>query len=135
MVRNFKLLQEFYLDDPWKVLVVCMMLNCTQRVQVDRVIGDFFNKWSSAQLFLTADDEIVSDMIKSLGFRNRRTALLKKMTKAYLAGGWSDVREIPGIGEYAARAYEMFILGKMGDVEPSDHALSRFWRYIVNGEQ
>ena len=134
--RNFKpLLQELYVDDPWKVLVVCLMLNCTRRAQVDCIIDDFFRTWPTAPRFLEADDDAVKVAIKSLGFCNRRTNALKRMSAAYVAGGWTDIREVPGVGEYAARAYEMFILSKMGDVEPKDHALSKFWRYVVKGEQ
>jgi methyl-CpG-binding domain protein 4 len=134
--RSFKpLLQELHADDPWKVLVICLMLNCTRRAQVDAVIDNFFSKWSSASQFIGADDADVKETIKSLGFYNRRTKALKKMSIAYITGDWSDVRDLPGVGEYAARAFEMFVLNEMGDVEPKDHALSRFWRYVVKGEQ
>jgi methyl-CpG-binding domain protein 4 len=38
----FGLLEEILWADEWKMLVACMMLNCTTRVQVDRVLWRLF---------------------------------------------------------------------------------------------
>jgi len=36
------LLEEILWSDEWKLLVACMMLNCTTRLQVDRVLWRLF---------------------------------------------------------------------------------------------
>ena len=38
----FGLLEEILWSDEWKLLVACMMLNCTTRLQVDRVLWRLF---------------------------------------------------------------------------------------------
>ena len=38
----FGLLEEILWEDEWKLLVACMMLNCTTRLQVDRVLWRLF---------------------------------------------------------------------------------------------
>ena len=46
--------------------------------------------------------------------------------------GFVDVRELPGVGEYAARTYEIFCKGDLGDVPPADHSLVKYWNWARN---
>ena len=39
------LLQEIYQDDPWKMLVCCILLNLTKRQQVDGIRHELFTKY------------------------------------------------------------------------------------------
>lgn len=126
---GFGLIQEDLWPDEWKVLVSCMMLNCTSRKQVEKVIPVFFLKWPNAESLSMADEKDISETISSLGFKNRRTKNLLKMSRAYLTKSWNDPRELPGIGEYAARAWEIFFSPKLGDTPPDDGALVVYWKW------
>lgn len=126
---GFGLIQEDLFPDEWKVLVSCMMLNCTSRKQVEKVIPDFFNKWPGAKDLIAASPDEVAETISPLGFKNRRTKNLLDMSKAYLDQQWKDPRDLPGIGEYAARAWEMFFGNKLGDDPPKDGALVVYWNW------
>lgn len=128
----YSLIQEDLWPDKWLVLVSCMMLNCTTRKQVEKVLPDFVNTWPTASDFMSASDEDVVSLIRPLGFANRRTKNLKRMTEHFVAGPWEDPRELPGVGEYAARAYEIFCMGIIGDEPPVDHALVQYWRWRVS---
>lgn len=128
----YGLIQEDLLPNRWQVLVACMMLNCTSRKQVEKVIVEFFRRWPGPESFLTASDVDVAALCKPLGFSNRRTKNLKAMSTRFVKGDWTGVRELPGIGEYAARAYEIFCLGKLGEMCPNDHALVEYWNWTVN---
>lgn len=105
------------------------MLNCTTRKQVEKVLPEFVKRWSTPQAFIRADWAEVATLIQPLGFCRRRTGALMKLTEHYLAGPWSDPRELPGIGEYGARAWEIFCKGELGDVPPKDHALVQYWEW------
>ncbi len=107
------------------------MLNCTTRKQVEKVLPEFRRRWPTPQAFMSADVDEVMTLCRPLGFANRRTANMKKMTARYLMAPWEDVRELPGVGEYAARAYEMFCLGEFGTEPPKDHALVQYWNWYV----
>ena len=109
-----------------------MMLNCTSRKQVERVLPSFVSRWPTPQDFLSADKNDVAVTCKSLGFANRRTENIFKMTERFLAGHWSDVRELPGVGEYAARSYEIFCLGVVGQTCPKDHALTQYHEWVTS---
>ena len=53
------LLQEVYQDDPWKMLVCCILLNVTHRRQVDKVRDKLFTRYPTAtQMAFAADDEL-----------------------------------------------------------------------------
>lgn len=113
----------------WLILVSCIMLNCTTRKQVDKVLPKFVARWPRPYDFMGALEEDVGAVIRPLGFATRRTANLKKMTERFVAGPWSDPRELPGVGEYAARAWEIFCQGQLGDSPPKDHALVQYWHW------
>jgi methyl-CpG-binding domain protein 4 len=125
----YGLIQEDLWPDEWKCLVACMMLNCTTRKQIEKVLPEFFNRWQSADQFLSAIKEEVSELIKPLGFQNRRTERLFRMTSAYVKGDWSHVVELPGIGDYASRSWEIFFKNKLGDQPPNDGALVLYWNW------
>lgn len=130
------LLQEELNRNPWAIIVCCIMLNCTTRKQMEAPMWEFFERWASPEAFVLADDEEVAELIKSLGFKNRRTQRLKRFTQEFLAwtkaGRKEDVRTLHGVGEYAARAYEIFCLGLVGETEPEDGVLGNYWKWLRN---
>ena len=128
-VSPYSLIQESLWPDEWKCLVACVMLNCTTRKQVEKVLPAFFEKWPTAEATQNADKDEMADLISVLGFKNRRTDRLIKLAEAYLKKDWTHIRELPGIGEYASRMWEMFFLDVLGDDQPSDGALTLYWRW------
>ena len=131
----FGLLQEDLWPNAWLIIVSCMMLNQTSRKQVERVLPEFIRRWPTPQAFMGAEPEQVAQLCKPLGFANRRTQNLFRMTERFIASNWEDVRELPGVGEYAARAYEIFCLGVLGSEPPKDHALVQYWTWAKKHEE
>lgn len=131
----FGLLQESLWPNHWLILVSCMLLNQTSRKQVEKVLPEFIRRWPTPQAFLGAADSDVAGLCKPLGFANRRTDNLKKMSRHFIAADWTDVRELPGVGEYAARAWEIFVLDQLGTEAPKDHALVRYWEWRCSGPE
>lgn len=131
----YKILQEILWPDEWRVLVGCLMLNRTRRAQVDRVIWKFFDMWPNASAAAEADHSQMSQILAPLGFRNKRTETIIKMSRKFLEPTWCHASELPGIGEYGSRAWEIFFLGFLGDDPPNDHALLDYWVWLTsNGE-
>jgi methyl-CpG-binding domain protein 4 len=122
------LIQEQLFPNEWLILVSCMMLNCTTRRQVDRVLPAFMERWPTAQALVLADDAEVACVCRSLGFAKRRTQNLKRMSEAYLSS-WERAIDLPGVGEYASRAWEIFCQGSLGQDPPRDHALVKYWHW------
>jgi methyl-CpG-binding domain protein 4 len=125
----YGLIQEDLWPDEWKCIVACLMLNCTTRRQVEKILPEFFKRWPDPSTFLTAKLEEVMELISSLGFQNRRAKRLFEMTEAYQEKKWKHAAELPGVGEYAARAWEIFFKNELGKRQPVDGALALYWKW------
>lgn len=125
-----ELLQQRW-DDPWRVLVSCILLNVTTRKQVDRVVDDLFQAWPSAEEMANAQLGYLEDKIESLGLGHQRAQRIKKLSTvwasfermSYADSGrlfWPPksnvVKDLPGVGRYALDSYKIFVLGE--DLDP-----------------
>ena len=128
----YSLIQEGLWPDEWKCLVVCVMLNCTTRKQVEKILPEFFRRWPEAPSTAAANPVEMSALISPLGFGNRRTMRLIDLASEYEKKNWTHVEELPGIGKYAARMWEIFFLGKIGDTPPEDGSLALYWYWLKN---
>jgi len=125
----YGLIQEDLFPDEWKCLVACIMLNCTTRKQIEKILPQFFIRWPNPQKFLTAPENDVINLISPLGFQNRRTTRLFEMTTAYVKKDWSHAVELPGVGDYGARSWEIFFKNKLGRHKPVDGVLALYWSW------
>lgn len=113
----------------WLIIVSCVLLNRTRRKQVERILPEFIRRWPTPNHFIRAKRTQVTCLIGPLGFASRRTDNLMKMSHCYLFDQWKHARELPGIGAYAARAWEIFCRGELGTEPPNDHALLSYWKW------
>jgi len=122
----YTLIQELIWPDEWLTLIVCMMLNCTTRKQVEKILPKFQERYPTPQDFIVSNPTEVENICRSLGFAKRRTKNMFKMTEAFLAGNWSTARDLPGIGEYGSAAHKIFFEGDVPETPPNDHALKQY---------
>ena len=120
------LLQEIYQDDGWKMLVCCMLVNLTNRKQVDTVRNELFSKYPTPEDMMKAEHSELVEIIKPLGLYNTRAERLIKMSEGYV-NGFNDVTELYGIGEYAKDSWEIFQL-RNRNVKPRDLVLQEYLR-------
>lgn len=125
----FGLIQETLWPNEWLILISCMMLNCTRRLQVERIWNDFIELAGTPEKLLSCDHDALVGVIKPLGFGVRRAKSIRVMTEAYVRREWKHVRELPGVGEYASRAWEIFVLEELGNAPPSDGSLVKYWNW------
>ena len=121
--------QEIYQRDPWKMMVCCILLNQTNRKQLDKVRLAFFRKYPTALEIVEADSTEISEMIAPLGFKNRRAATLIRFSTEWLEKRWSEPIELHGIGKYGQDSWEIFKKGNL-DVEPTDEVLKKYLKNI-----
>tara|TARA_Y100000114_G_scaffold79802_1_gene73476 strand:+ start:664 stop:1065 length:402 start_codon:yes stop_codon:yes gene_type:complete len=120
------LLQEIYLSDPWKMLVCCMLLNLTNRKQVDTIRKQLFDKYKTPQDMMNADHEELANILKPLGLYNRRANSLRKMSEGYIKG-FKSVDELYGIGQYAKDSWDIFQNSNF-NTKPEDKVLQEYLR-------
>jgi endonuclease III len=121
----YLLLQEIYRDDPWKMLICCIFLNCTKRSQVDAIRDQFFSKYPNAHAAENAEASEIAELISSLGFKNRRTRSIQRFSTDWIDRKSDDVSQLYGIGKYANDSWQIFQLGNL-QVEPTDGVLKKY---------
>lgn len=118
---------------PWRILVVCALLNRTHGRQVRPMIGEFFERWPSPQRVMQSVDGMY-ELIRPLGFGNRRIETILNLSEDYNLffgegdpDGSSDewVSAIRGCGQYAKDSIDIFVCGKLQNVS-SDTWLQRY---------
>lgn len=124
--------QEEYRDDPWKMLMVCFMLNQTSHKQVDQVRHQFFERFPNAESIILAEEKEIADMIKPLGFYNKRAKAWKEFCYQWINetryhGGvylpLDTLAKMKGVGKYALDSWKVFQLFQY-DTEVQDHVLN-----------
>jgi methyl-CpG-binding domain protein 4 len=115
-----RLIQEDYLDDPWKMLVCCILLNQTSNVQVRRVLSSLFDLIPDASVCVNTDTIEISNLIRSTGFYNIKAKRIQDMSKSWILD--KTINDLPGIGKYAKDSWEIFI-NKNLDINPTDKKL------------
>ena len=76
-----------------------------------------------------ADQEMLAELLKPLGFYNKRSKSLIKFSREWTDKEWKSPNELHGIGKYAQDSWEMFVNGNLVE-DPADHVLNRYydWR-------
>ena len=120
------LLQEIYQSDGWKMLTCCMLLNLTNRRQVDVIRDELFNRYPTPKDMMNANESELAGLLKPLGLYNRRAKSLKKMSEGYVKG-FKSVDELYGIGQYAKDSWEIF-QNNNKKVKPMDKVLQEYLR-------
>jgi methyl-CpG-binding domain protein 4 len=128
------IIQEDLWPNEFQIIIVCLLLNKTSRKQVEKVLPKLFASWPDAKSMSTADPESLAKVIAPLGLQNRRSKTLINFSKKFFQKDWKHVHELPGVGEYAAAAWEIFCLGKLPQECPKDHALVKYYHWRKSNE-
>ncbi|KAJ8760367.1 hypothetical protein K2173_012971 [Erythroxylum novogranatense] len=100
---EFWLLQEDHAHDPWRVLVIYMLLNRTTGLQAGRVITNLFTLCPTEVV-----TEDIEKILRPLGLQKKRAVMMQRLSWEYLGEDWTHVTQLHGIGKYAADAHTIF---------------------------
>ncbi|TVU06794.1 hypothetical protein EJB05_46828 [Eragrostis curvula] len=128
----YNLIQESYAPDPWKVMVICMLLNRTKGKTIKQIVEGFFTRYPDAQAACSANLDGMVEYLRPTGLQLEKAVRIKKFSSSYLSSDWTYVTELHGVGKYAADAYAIFCAGRVMDVQPEDHKLVDYWKYVCN---
>ena len=127
----YNLIQEQLWENPWKIFVACIFCNLTKRVDAEPYMWRFFDKYPGPEEASSEDPEEIQKMIQPLGLARRRSRALVMMSNDYIKKDWRDSPDVLyGIGKYASDAYWIFCRGDWKRVNPNDHALNDYHRYL-----
>jgi endonuclease III-like uncharacterized protein len=106
------LIQEEYINDPWKMMVCCILLNQTNNKQVRPILSSLFEFIPNPQSAISCDKESLAAIIKTTGFQNIKASRIVKLSQKWL-DGFNCVSELPGIGKYGLDSWNIFIEGDL----------------------
>ncbi len=127
-MEKINIIQEEYSNDPWKVLVCCILLNQTSNKQVRPLIQDFFKKWPNPKSLLLEEDSAISYFIRTTGFQNVKAKRIKDFSLSW-DSGIRDPFKFPGIGDYGREAWRIFVQNDIS-FTPNDKKLKMYLESI-----
>tara|TARA_Y100000816_G_C25767553_1_gene403037 strand:- start:198 stop:524 length:327 start_codon:yes stop_codon:yes gene_type:complete len=107
-----------------------MLVNLTNRKQVDTVRDKLFFKYPTPKDMMKAKHSDLVDIIKPLGLYNTRAERLIKMSEGYVKG-FKSVDELYGIGQYAKDSWDIFQNSNL-NIKPRDKVLQEYLRQESN---
>ena len=127
-----RLFQEDLRSEPFWMLVACILINRTHWRQVKPVLERLRARCEGPLDLLKLSVEETIEILRPLGFYNRRTSSLRCFAHKYLLSRpetWQDVLRMPGCGEYAAQSFQIFVQNERPAGGVTDHKLQ--W-YLEN---
>lgn len=123
-MAKYDIIQEVYSENPWKVLICCILLNQTNNKQVRPLIESFFIKWPNSFCVIPEHKEEIANFIKSTGFQNVKSDRIIKFSEEWSRGN-RDPKKLPGVGDYGMEAWRIFV-NKDVDFTPKDKKLRMY---------
>jgi len=131
-------------NDPFKLLVVCQLLNKTTATVVRHVVyrDGFFDRYPDPDVLAGADTEGLEAVLKPLGLWRKRAVGLKRFAREYREAFYDaytgvfrvdanvKIADLYGCGEYASDAWDIFVLGAWRSLRTSDKDLRRYVEFL-----
>ena len=93
------------------------------------ILPELFRRWPNPVAMKYAHDETLKTLIKPLGFVNKRSQALKRMSCDWIDKDWTSVKDLYGCGQYAKDSDEIFYQGFV-NLEPQDGELKRYLEFV-----
>ncbi|NBO36499.1 hypothetical protein EBU91_03030 [bacterium] len=103
-----RLIQEDYQEEPWKMLVCCILLNQTSNQQVKKVLSGVFELIPNPEAASICNPILLTELIKSTGFSKVKSDRIIRMSQKWIRG-FSEVTDLHGVGRYASDSWKIFI--------------------------
>ena len=80
-----------------------------------------------------AEPAELAELLRPLGFYNRRAATLIKFSTEWIEKKWTHPIELHGIGQYASDSWDIFYNNRL-DIEPNDGVLVKYvlWKRTLH---
>ncbi len=124
--------QAAYPKEPWRVCVVCILSNMTDREKVRQLLPELFEAFPHPRAMAAAFVRgYIKNLLEPLGLSNKKIDFLKRMSVAYyleigdVPPTRKQIMSLPRCGRYAADAVQIFCDGDIY-VEPKDKALLEY---------
>lgn len=108
---------------PWHVTMSSMILVRCKRVP--SIHKWLFEQYPTPQALSVANECDLQSLLRPLGFHRTRTRYMQRASWRWDAGGWKDLRDLPGVGNYVADAVQLFCFDCV-DMDSTDQVLKDY---------
>jgi endonuclease III len=112
-------------ESVWQHMVGVICLNQTSRIQVKRILPEFFNRWPTPEKLLRSRIIDIEEIIAPLGMRHVRARRIYRMSIDFLTWNGEDATVLHGIGKYGSDSYRLFYKKEIPE-NVGDHELKRY---------
>jgi endonuclease III len=123
-MRNDLMVQQ-QVESVWQHMVGVICLNQTSRIQVKRILPEFFNRWPTPEKLLRSRIIDIEEIIAPLGMRHVRARRIYRMSIDFLTWNGEDATVLHGIGKYGSDSYRLFYKKEIPE-NVGDHELKRY---------
>ena len=135
--RGGGLLQENYMDCPWRLLISCVLMSRVSSAKVKtQAIEGFFDKFPTPTSVLKSKPSDIFDIIKPLGlFPSRHRSVVEVSTRFLTMSEPFDVGlqpelKIYGIGAFGVDSFNIFCRNQAVNTNPQDKSLAGYCRWV-----
>lgn len=114
---------------PWRIVVTACLMNRTHARQVRPILRPLFEMWPTPVEMAHASMNL-EDLIRSLGFGNKRAPYLRGMSRDYSCG--IPARTCYGVGQFGRDCIDVFVNG-IFDLRPKDGYLAKYCDWVNRG--
>jgi len=131
ILTEHSLLQlRWWEGDPWRVVVISMLLNVTSWKQVEPILEELFMLWPTVWDMKEADPDELASVIRPCGLQEARAKRIIQLSSNWCTfderrPNLQFLRQQEGVGEYVEQAYRVIVLEDISFV-PSDEKLRAY---------
>ena len=133
-----RLLQERFDGDPYRSLIVSMLLVRTQGKVVSKVYPTLFSIYPTIKDLANAKENDLCNILRPLGLQNIRSKQILRAALHIATNGFPKTNDalddVPFVGKYVSDAYAIFILGSTS-VKPYDKKLRHRLKEIESNRE
>lgn len=117
----------------WAQLVACVCLNRTGGRTVRKVLPRLFAVADTPEKMARLFPHQLVEILEPLGFQNQKSSTVVMMSRAWIQKGtdstwhWQEIMDLPGVGQYAADSWRIFVQKDLTEPEPKDKSLRVYW--------
>ncbi len=123
-----ELFQDRLKDEPFWMLVACILVNRTRWSQAKPILEELRSRWPTPGSLSRANLRVLRAAVEPLGFGLQRSWRLSGLARLWFEVGppttARSVLAYPGCGRYAADSWAIFVDGDLS-VEPTDRELRK----------
>jgi len=125
------MIQEYYSDDPWKLLISIMLIQRTSGSQrIIFLIKSFFEHFPNPTSIIQVSEDALLDTLAPFGLQQTRMHSMKKFCIDFFEI-WKEPKDCFGVGDLGNDSWKIFCLGKWKSTITKQYKLKKYQQWLA----